>query len=495
MTLHALTVAGLVASAPRALRPHVPAEPPETPLDGVHISELPDPTAYLHGGELLLTTGLSLPDTAAVYRLYVTRLINARVAALALGLGPVHASVPPALTRACQRQGLPLLVVPVEEPFQAVTRAYWERVEAEHEKSLHATIDNHRRLVAAASSDDPVPAVLAVLAEALGGWATLTDPAGHPVATWPVDNRDDAMAMSGAVSRLRPAGVHSSATFPVEEDIGSLHPVVGDGEVLGYLGTVSPTAMSPHHRGLLLSTLALLGSEAAHRRRLRRAERVQGTAIALLVEDGRLRAAEGLAHALGTSPPPPRVRILLTRGRSAEAAWQALMTTLDEAGCPWWGALSGGLGWALVHPAHEPGLEPGDAAWSPGTSGLTLGVGPVVPLDEVGRTLATLDGWMRSLPGDGIHVWRPSGIPFASADWARDVLAPLRADDAELLPLIAAYLRHRGRWEHVARASGLHRNSVRARVARAEQALGAPLDDPDVAARVWLALRASGVDA
>lgn len=494
MTTTALTVAGLVAAVPTSLLPHTPAEPPEVELDGVHISELPDPTPYLHGGELLLTTGLALPSTPTGYRLYVTRLLDARVAALALGLGPAHGSVPPPLARACQRQGLPLLVVPVAEPFQAVTRAYWESVEAEHEKSLHATIDSHRRLVAAASSDDPLPAILAVLADALGGWTTLTDPAGQPLATWPVERREDALALAPAVGRLRPAGVRSSATFPVGDHIASLHPVVGDGEVLGYLGTVSAAAMSPHHRGLLLSTLALLGSDAAHRRRLRRAERIQGSAVALLVEDGRLDAAEGLAHALGIAPPPPRVRLVVARGSSGEAAWQALSGMLDDAGCTWWGALSGSLGWALVHPVGEPDSTSRYATWLPPTAGCTLGVGPLVPLAGVGSTLAMLDGWVRTLPADSVEVWAPSQTPFASAAWAEQVLAPLRAEDPELLEVVATYLRHRGRWEQVARISGMHRNSVRARIGRAEQVLRAPLDDPDVAARLWLALRASGAD-
>lgn len=494
MTSRALTVARLVAIVPGSLHPYAPTEPPEAPLDGVHISELPDPTPYLHGGELLLTTGLGLPDSSAGCRLYVTRLSNARVAALALGLGPVHTDVPDALADACERQGLPLLVVPDEEPFQNVTRAYWESVEAEHERTLHATIDSHRRLVAAAATDDPVPAVLAVLAEAVGGWTTLTDPAGHPLTTWPPGRAEDAARLVDEVRRLRPAGARSAATFPVGDAVASLHPVVGDGETLGYLGTVSSTPMSPNHRGLLLSTLALLGSDAAHRRRQRRAERSRSTAVALLVEEGRLRAAEGLSHALGIAPPPPHVRVLVARGPSAAAAWEVLATVLDGAGCTWWGASAPGLAWALVHPAHEPGEAAGYAAFLPSSAAAALGIGPVVPLGGVSEALATLEGWSRTLPSEGAHVWRPSVAPFASEGWAREVLAPLQTDDPELLRVVACYLRHRGRWEPVARETGLHRNSVRARIARAEQALQAPLDDPDVAARVWLALRASGTD-
>ena len=99
-----LTVAHLVELLPGSLVPHVPAEPDTTVLDAVHISELADPTVYLHGGELLLTTGLALPLTAAGCGAYVRRLVGARVSALGLGLGPVHASVPGVLARACARR-------------------------------------------------------------------------------------------------------------------------------------------------------------------------------------------------------------------------------------------------------------------------------------------------------------------------------------------------------------------------------------------------------
>lgn len=494
-SLMPLTLARLVSLDPRALVAHVPHDPPEVPLDGVHISELPDPTPYLHGGELLLTTGLELPATTAGSRAYVARLLGARVAALALGLGPVHATVPTALSRACAQQGLPLLAVPAQVPFQAVTRAYWGAVGEEHEKPLHETIDHLRRLVAAAATDDPVPAILAVLAKAVEGWTTLTDAAGTPVVTWPPEHAAEAGALTADVLRLRPAGVRSSATFPVGDHVASLHPVVGDGETLGYLGTVSRTPISPHDRGLLLSTLALLGSDAAHRRRLRQSDRSLARAVALLIESGRVGAAEGLAHAVGLPPPPPRVRLVVARGASAAAAWASLAELLDDFGAPWWGSVRSGVARALVHPVGDLLDDQGRyAASAPDDADCVLGIGPVADLARVGPALAVLDGWVRTLPTGGVYLWRPGVVPFASDAWAQEVLRPLRKEDPEVQSVLTAFLAHRGRWEAVATQTGLHRNSVRARITRAEQALGADLTDPDVSARLWLALRATGAD-
>ncbi|WP_246858501.1 helix-turn-helix domain-containing protein [Citricoccus sp. SGAir0253] len=57
---------------------------------------------------------------------------------------------------------------------------------------------------------------------------------------------------------------------------------------------------------------------------------------------------------------------------------------------------------------------------------------------------------------------------------------------------VTEYLRHRGHWEDVSRALGVHRNSVRHRIGIARSLLGVDLDDPDVFAPLWLALRRHG---
>ena len=490
-----LTVAHLVELLPGALVPHGPAEPGTAVLDAVHISELADPTVYLHGGELLLTTGLALPLTGAGCGAYVRRLVGARVSALGLGLGPVHATVPGVLERACARLGLPLLVVPAEVPFQTVTRTFWSSVGAQQERSLHATIDIHQRLVAAAASNEPAPAVLAVLADAVGGWATLTDLSGRPLVTRPPERESDAAALAEEVRRLRPAGARSAATFPVGTEVASLHPVVGNGETLAYLGTVSPGPMSRQLRGLLLSSLALLGSDAAHRQETARAGRALTAGVVHLLRAGHVQAAADLAYALGVPSPPPRVRVLLAVGPTGDVALESLAGALEPAGGPWWGMVTGTVATGLLHAAHDwVDDESRDAALSPHAQECAIGVGPLVRLGDVSRVHSAVDQWCRGLPMHGVHVWRPDITPLVSQAWADEVIGALADEGAELMPLVAAYLRHRGRWEAVAHETGLHRNSVRARIARAEGLLDGSLADPDVAARVWLALRATGLD-
>src|ERR1700747_3830804 len=67
----------------------------DLPVRWVHISELIDPTPWLSGGELLLTTGLQL-DTPERQREFVTRLADHHLAGLGFGTGFGHETVPEA---------------------------------------------------------------------------------------------------------------------------------------------------------------------------------------------------------------------------------------------------------------------------------------------------------------------------------------------------------------------------------------------------------------
>ena len=149
------TVALLCRAIPKDLMPVGGIDAPDIPISAVHVSELPDPTPYLTGGELLLTTGLALPQTRAGCSAYVSRLMSADVCALAIGLGPTHDEPPHHLVASCREQGLPLLVVPAPTPFLAITRAFWSAVSRSSEEPLQVAVAAQRSLVDAASSAAP----------------------------------------------------------------------------------------------------------------------------------------------------------------------------------------------------------------------------------------------------------------------------------------------------------------------------------------------------
>src|SRR6266550_6461542 len=78
----------------------------DAPIRWVHISELADPTPWLSGGELLLTTGLQL-DTRELQREFVTRLADHQLAGLGFGTGFTHDEVPGPLLEVAADRGFP----------------------------------------------------------------------------------------------------------------------------------------------------------------------------------------------------------------------------------------------------------------------------------------------------------------------------------------------------------------------------------------------------
>ena len=75
----------------------------DRPVRWAQATDLPDPSPYLRGSELVLVTGLSMVDAAAC-RAFVAALAPTRPAAIGYAIGVVHASAPPVLVREANRR-------------------------------------------------------------------------------------------------------------------------------------------------------------------------------------------------------------------------------------------------------------------------------------------------------------------------------------------------------------------------------------------------------
>jgi purine catabolism regulator len=113
-----LTVESLVAELGLTLA--TGEENAGTAVRWVHSTELIDPTPWLRGGELLLTTGLQL-SSAKLQREFVERLAEREIAGLGFGAGFSHRKVPAAILNTARKREFPLFEVPYELPFIAVT--------------------------------------------------------------------------------------------------------------------------------------------------------------------------------------------------------------------------------------------------------------------------------------------------------------------------------------------------------------------------------------
>jgi DNA-binding PucR family transcriptional regulator len=99
----------------------------------VHCTELADPTPWLKGGELLLSTGLQLTGPKR-QRDFVERLADHEIAGLGFGTGFTHRRIPAALLAAARKREFPLFEVPYELPFIAITeRAFAQLLDERYE--------------------------------------------------------------------------------------------------------------------------------------------------------------------------------------------------------------------------------------------------------------------------------------------------------------------------------------------------------------------------
>ncbi len=126
-----LTVASLIAEL--GLELVSGQEAAQTHVRFVHSTELADPTPWLKGGELLLSTGLQLAGPKA-QREFINRLADHEIAGLGFGTGLAHRRIPAALLGAARKRGFPLFEVPYELPFIAITeRAFAQLLDERYE--------------------------------------------------------------------------------------------------------------------------------------------------------------------------------------------------------------------------------------------------------------------------------------------------------------------------------------------------------------------------
>src|SRR4051812_24620099 len=148
----------------------------------VHISELADPTPWLSGGELLLTTGLQLGD-AGEQREYVARLVRRGLTGLGFGSGFSHAGVPEALRTAAEEHDFPLFEVPYELPFIAVTEKAFTHLVNEQYAVLQRALAAHERLERIVLSERGLDGVAGALAAMIGGPAIIFGARGDLLAS------------------------------------------------------------------------------------------------------------------------------------------------------------------------------------------------------------------------------------------------------------------------------------------------------------------------
>jgi purine catabolism regulator len=180
----AITVAELVEVPFLNMRFHAGAEGGGRLVTWAHTSDLPNATEWLAPGELLMSNGLNVPDAADGQMAFLAELAAAGLSGLAVG-DDMHAPplAPPFLERA-DELAFPLLAIPRDVPFVAVSRAVANANSDEEHKRLVQTVQLYEALRGAVATGRSGAALLRELGGQLDCRLLLLDTAtALPVVT------------------------------------------------------------------------------------------------------------------------------------------------------------------------------------------------------------------------------------------------------------------------------------------------------------------------
>src|SRR6476646_206753 len=172
-------------------------------INWAHAIELADPTPYLSGGELVMTTGLKMGPTNDEQYEYVARLSAVGVVALAFDTGTNFERVPDGVLSAGDALGLPILQVPADTPFIAITRAVIDELTADQLRTVQRVVDQQEIFVRATLRDG-VPGAVAALSQALSATAVVIGTDGRPLAATGRDTEHVIAITAEAARNMRP---------------------------------------------------------------------------------------------------------------------------------------------------------------------------------------------------------------------------------------------------------------------------------------------------
>jgi DNA-binding PucR family transcriptional regulator len=483
----------------------------DQPVRWVHSSELEDPTAWLKGGELILTTGMGIGDTPAKHRAYVRRLVDAGVAGLGFGLGFGHDETPRAIVTEAAARGFPVFEVPYPVPFIAITEAVFTRLVAEQYDTLHRAVDAEHVLTSAVLDGAGIEGVASSLADVVHGWAMLLDLHGSALAATDAEALARRERIWEQVRGSRPEAATFSLTILDDGYHVWVQPVGAQGRVEAFLAVGTQAQPTPLDRIVAGHALSLFAIELAKSRAVAEAERrLQGDFFDELVrgELPPVEAARGLSRfgfdrdssvvVIALEPmegaiSPERLALAATEHGSRQAGGFLVSATDD--------------GISLLLPANEEHdvSQVAKAIGQRADTELRAGAGSAVPTTEIARSareagyalqVCRLEGWPQA-GFEQLGTYRlllTMTEPDALRAFADALLGPLDTydteHDGELISSLQAFLQHNARWETAAAQLYVHRHTLRYRMRKVEELTGRDLTSSFDRMEFWLALRA-----
>ena len=507
----------------------------DLPVRWVHISELDDPTPWLSGGELLLTTGMQL-DAPERQREFITRLADHHLAGLGFGTGFQHESVPAAVLEAATERDFPLFEVPYELPFIAVTEAAFSRLVNEQYAVLRRALSAHERLQRIVLSERGLDALVAALATLVGATVIVLDARGESMMQRAFRRELDPDSVAALQVEVRDRARRREArTFVpsvTEQGQALALPVASDGApqngtvpvprawlvAVKDAGPLSDFDRLTLHQAVTIVALELLRSRVAGDTE----RRLAGDVLHAVVR-GELTGGD-LARRLVPFGIGDRAAALVVQrgadGRPAGPALEAAVrSALRDDAVPGLVATTGEVTGALVPGMVDEDLVAlaeriADAGEAEISGPVRVGVGRAVPAGDARRSFhearCAVEALSLGVNGSGsngratarVANYKELGsfqLLLSLQDdealrlFCDSILGPIEASEGhyggELMRSLEAFIEENGQWERAARRLYCHRHTLRYRIRRVEELTGRNLGNARDRIDFWLALR------
>jgi PucR family transcriptional regulator, purine catabolism regulatory protein len=528
-----LTVRGLVAEMGLDLA--AGEDGADAPVRWVHISELPDPTPWLSGGELLLTTGIQLGGEER-QREFVQLLSGHHLAGLGFGTGFDHERLPEALLDEAGKLHFPVFEVPYELPFIALTEKAFTRLVNEQYEVLQRGIAIHKRLERLVLEERGLDEVVRALAATTGGAVWVLSARGETIASKRFRREVPADALEyvreEVLRRLSDDAVEFAPDHPEIAGRSLVLPVSirGRGGPQAWLAAARDAGgLGDFERLILQQAVTVVALELMRQRAMRDTERRLagdvlaealtgrlseselavrlrpfgvGANAAVLVfarQDGDVSAVREGAGLAGTGAILSSAEGDLDRFLT-DAGVGALVASRERLLCAVVDAREGADPVAMAARARE--------ALQPEHGELRAAASRPAPVGSLRRSFhearcALEAAALANGSSPPVASYRDLGafqLLLSLQDdealrlYCDSVLGPL--EDAsgeygdELIRSLEAYIEQNGQWEKAARELYCHRHTLRYRIRRVEQLTGRDLSSARDRIEFWLALRA-----
>lgn len=210
-----LTVADVLAMPVlRAGDPEVLAGRPglDRQVRWVHSTELSDIAPLLRAGDLVLSTGIAMPETGPELAAFAGSLAETAAAGLVIELGRRWRSLPAALVEACEHADLPLVALRTEVGFAAVAQAVGERIVDEQLEELREAERVHDTFTELSIAEAGPEEILAAV-QRLAGAPVVLENAEHQVLDYRSGPGDITGFLAGWTARSKRVRLEGRTTW------------------------------------------------------------------------------------------------------------------------------------------------------------------------------------------------------------------------------------------------------------------------------------------